>query len=288
MGRLRDSIEESQTWLQERLLAAANPVFFRLRRSIGFRRRGYAESPAEGPAPHPSMRAWLDGPAARELIRAHALEPLVEKLSRESFAAVCRFTSLLRETLDATDIDAIRPNEDGSLPALDIGAKNFEVAPAIHAVLTRLSGSPVAPTLTGIEIDAYRVYRSLHSRHDAACYYLSLLPGGLARHRFVAGDLLHHEGRYRFISWSKPFLDSYPLLRFGLPTRLLRPEEMLRHALSLLDDDGICVILNQNQMESDQQRALLDRLGAGYRSCEPHDPAGGAEGRAFAHVVRKA
>ena len=329
MGRLRDAIDGGRDWAEERLLEAANPLFFSLRRRIAFRRRGYRESPERGGPPDGPIAAWMTGDDASRLIARYRLDRFRPRLMQTTFAAVCRHASILDQAFGGDPrrvLTAVAPGSDDvaaldvsaldvsaldvsaldvsaldvsaldvsaldvaalDVAALDIGAKNFEHAPAIHAVLScAIERRAAVVRLTGVEVDAYRVYRSLHSRHDAATYYLSLLDGGLDRHRYIAGDFLAHTDRYRVVTWSKPFLDPYPLLVWGLPSRLLRPRDMLEHMIGRLEPGGVGVILNQNDEEDDVQRALLDEVGAAYESRAIFDPARPSI-PAYAHVVRR-
>lgn len=281
--RLADAWEDARVWAECCLLGAANPVFFALRRRLAFGRRGYSESPGDAtPVPH-GVRLWLDSGRARELSDRYDLDAVRARLSPAAHAAVLEFADLLDAIL-ATGAVRSPPSREGRerVEALDVGSKNFEAAPALDRVLGAWLGAPVR--LTGLEVDAHRVYRSFHSREDVARYYLSLLePAG---HRYVAGDFLEHPDRYDVVTWFKPFLTPYAHLRWGLPRRLLRPSPMARHLVERLRPGGVAIVVNQTRHEADLQRALLRSADADFESFELEDVIRRTDEPAQVHVVR--
>lgn len=312
--RIKDAVEDGQVWLESRMLTAANPLFFMLRRKVAFGRSGYAEGPHSDSQPTPDFAKWMTSPAAAQLIHRYELEDFRARMSPGSFASMVRFSDLLSGALDgarhgtsetgnsqtgnsgaAAAIEALRiddPSEEHQpgtasepLRVLDIGSKNFEAAPAIHRVLRRETGGrPVR--LTGIEIDAHRVYRSLHSRADVARYYLSLIPEPRPGHRYLAADFLTHTDSYDVITWFKPFLTDYAHLRWGLPAHLLRPEPMIRHLLDRLSPNGLAIIVNQNDHEAEIQRGLLSNAGATFTSTIQPDASQPSDRPVHVHIVR--
>lgn len=283
MERLIERFEDGRAWLESRLLGATNPLFYRLRGALAFRRAGYREDRCAGLPVDEPLATWVNGDEARRASDDHALRRFAEGLAPATWAASVRVAHLLASILDRVGMARLAC---AAPRALDIGSRNFDYAPGLFALLERRAQSPAQPALTGIEIDAFRVYRTLHSRHDVACYYLSQLPGGERRHRFIAGDLLDHTERYDFITWFKPFLTPYPILRFGLPGRLLQPERLLRHMLARLSPGGVAIIVNQNEYEDAKQRGLLTAAGARCESFVIADPARPIDHPAFAHVLR--
>lgn len=303
--RLRETLEDGQVWLESRALTAANPLFFALRRRLAFRRRGYAESPRSDARPAPEVAAWMGSPRALDVSTRFELGDFRERLSPATYATVHQFADLLDAIFDQVRalgmaIAPAGPDDtphtggpgeatgDGGPPlrALDIGSKNFDAAPAIHRVLRRETGGLRPICLTGIEIDAHRVYRSLHSRKDVADYYLSLITEPEAPHRFLAADYLGHADRYHVVTWFKPFLTPYAHLRWGLPARLLRPEAMTRHLLSGLVEGGVAIIVNQNHHEAKIQRDLLNAAGASFHSLTLAEVSRRTDEPAHVHLVR--
>lgn len=225
-----------------------NPLSFALRRALRFRRRGYHEGPLELDSLSPSLRAQLTSPRARELEARYGLAAYRHRLAHAAYTKSLFALDVLDRVPEFAPRDAVR--------LLDIGAKNFEAAPGLHGFAARRSYA--FPSVTGVEIDAYPIYRNLYSRADAAHYYLSLLPG---EHRYLAGDIRAHTGQYDLITWFFPFLTPSPLLWWGLPGRYLAPEANFRHVLDLLAPGGTLVTVNYPNEEADIQRELF--AGAG-------------------------
>lgn len=135
---------------------------------------------------------------------------------------------------------------------LDIGSKNWFYATGQHQFFKHNSFEKEI-MLTGIEIDAYRVYSSFFSRYDSAQNNIKNLKKTL----YIAGDLLTHFNKYDYITWFFPFLTKEPLLNWGLPLELYKPEQMLLHAYNLLNKDGTMIIMNQGEEEYQIQKTLL-------------------------------
>lgn len=269
--------------------SAANALFFRLRQFLGFRRGGYKEHPDRPWALPGRAQAALDGQRAADLAGRLGLERYRQSLDRETFLAVLFFSDLLDQGLRHSTLLGGLPAE---LEILDLGSKNFAAAPALHSVFQAASLPPGAVprrvSVTGIEIDAFRVTRDGHSRADKAAYYLGLLPPsrGIRPHRFLAQDLAEHRETYDLVTWFRPFLDSFPLLRWGLPLSLLRPEELFRHALGLVRPGGRLLILNQTAEEAAGQAALIAAAGWPKEYFEFPLEFGLTQTRAFLHILR--
>lgn len=302
---MKQGFESIRTGIEMGLLAVLNPIFFRLRSAIRFRRSGYAEEPEPLEEVSEDLRESLTSPRADQLRERYDLGRFEPKLRRESFLSVLYFADLLDSIFESSRLlgETRRPNTDGRGPEnylriLDIGSKNFECAPAMVSVAGRRLGHGQAGgvTLTGIELDAFRIYRNFHSRADVG-HYFSGLAGeanqqgskSLTRsHQYIAGDLLEHEGAYDLITWFHPFLNAYPLLHWGLPKGRLRPGELFDHALGLLAPGGRCVILNQEEHERDTQRALLEAKGAEFEAFEITLAFRGEERTGYVFVLSRA
>lgn len=225
-----------------------NPFTFAVRNALRFRRAGYREGPLDLASLSPSLRADLTSPRARALEARFGLGAYKPRLGHAAYTKSLFALDVLERIPALAPVDSLR--------LLDIGAKNFEAAPGLHGFASRLSYA--FPSLTGVEIDAYPIYRNLYSRADAAHYYLSLLPG---EHRYVAGDIRTHAGQYDLIAWFFPFLTPSPLLWWGLPRRYLAPEANFRHVLGLLAPGGTLVTVNYPNEEADIQRELFCDAG---------------------------
>ena len=136
---------------------------------------------------------------------------------------------------------------------LDVGCKSGATLPGLQAW---------AAGWDGIELDAHRRYWSGHTRRAVGEAVAATLPGS----RYLAGDVCGLSGRYQRITWFLPFLFSEPLEAWGLPLRYLAPEKTLAHVLSLLEEGGFLLILNQGEAEAEEQGRLLQEAGAASAS----------------------
>ncbi len=254
------------------LLAVFNPVFFRLRNAVRFRRSGYSER-REHP---PQERLELDVAARAGIL------PLANGLSEWSWRANLHVYDLLSAILDRTP-----PAKSKGASVLDVGSKNFEYAPGLLGALRGRFEGPVM--LTGIELDAYRVYRGMHSRFDAAEYFLDLsatLFRDSPRGRYLAGNVLRHRETYDLITWFSPFLTPFPHLRWGLSRSSLEPRATLEHVLSLLRPGGMLIVVNQEPDESTIQRELFAASGVTAESFSLSSRFPRKHDTCYAHVAR--
>lgn len=274
-------------WLQE-AHSAWNGGFFYLRQRIKFRRGGYREEPGRRADLPPHLQSALDGPRSRELETELQLDRFRDGLSDETYVVTLFFADLLEQTFRQGSFFAALPP---AIDILDVGSKNFESAPALFAAMSQCGRSPGTPPrtvrLTGIEIDAFRVTRDLFSRADKAAYYLNLLPSPAGPHRFIPGDLLEHYETYDLVTWFRPFLHPFPLLRWGLPLGLLQPERLLAHTCELVRPGGVLLILNQTAEESSQQEQLTANLAWPRETLEFPLSFGRTQTRAFLRLFQR-
>ena len=252
-----------------RIEDALNSAGFGLRQRVAFRRPGYREGSTD-----PDRLAALPSAfPARE-----RLTDLAPRVGDATFDAVVFFVELL--TVSLARADRTLP---GATDVLDVGAKNFESALGIHAALAALGHDA---RLTGSEVDAFRVYDTLHSRCDAAEYYLSLLPScARGPHRYLPGDVLRLQESFDLVTWIHPFLSVRPLLAWGLPKRLLMPERMLDHVFDRVRPGGLLLIVNQEEYEARIQGALLDARGLARQSFVHELAHSRRQPQAFIHLV---
>jgi len=144
------------------------------------------------------------------------------------------FAAEIQAYLSGYDWQRVLPPEKGALRVLDVGARNFAAAPALHALF---SGLGYTPRIDGIEIDAYRRLLNLRTRADYGHFYAAQIPGA----RFHAQDFLEWKTPAEVICLLNPFVTLNPLLLWGLPRRHFRPEATFAHAASLLPKGGILV-----------------------------------------------
>lgn len=287
-------IGDIPAWLKMQALACANPLFFALRNRVAFRRAGYEEDPSDERGLTAATRPMLASARATQLTERYALESIRLRITPLTFLNAIHYIDILDQLFaKMPELRDALPGEDSvPIDVLDIGAKNFESALALGPVFRSArvgAGERGEVRLTGVEIDAYRVYRSRHSRADVAIYYLSLVerPESGSPHRFLPEDLLGHEGAYDAITWFHPFLDAYPLLHWGLPRWKLQPEAMFDKMMALLKPGGVAIVVNQEPKEKEMQTEMMERMGVAFESFDIELSFAREKKVAYAHVIRK-
>lgn len=144
---------------------------------------------------------------------------------------------------------------------LDIGSKNWYYA---HALYKFFQHKYEDVELTGIEIDANRLYTDFYSRKDYANFYIK----NLNKTRYLHQDFLKHNEKYDVITIFLPFVTPEPHIRWGLPLNKFKPEHFLAHSLNLLNEKGIIIIMNQGEKEAIIQTDLLKRTNANFKAAE--------------------
>ena len=142
---------------------------------------------------------------------------------------------------------------------IDVGSKTFFYAEPMYQYFKQKNQSFA---LTGIEIDGYRRYENGHTRCDYADYYTK----HLTNCRYVIDDFLNLQRKADVITFFLPFVTIDPLVNWGLPKQNFTPQKLLSHAHACLNNEGIMLIVNQDEEE---QRALfgyLDQLNLPYQN----------------------
>ena len=139
------------------------------------------------------------------------------------------------------------------ISVLDIGSKNWNYAGSEYVFFKHFSEGL---SLNGIELDAWRVCTNLYSRYEIAKFYTK----DLENTNYIAGDFMTHNRQYDYIIWFLPFITEYPHIRWGLPLKYFKPEEMLKHAIELLNEGGELLIINQGENEYNIQKELYKGL----------------------------
>jgi hypothetical protein len=134
---------------------------------------------------------------------------------------------------------------------LDVGAKNWAYSDALAAFIRENQVGTFR--LDGIELDPHRRYLNFQTRRQAALAHSQILPNTT----YHEGDVLQWTQPVRIISHFLPFVFREPHLAWGLPLSHFKPEAILMHELSLLEPDGLLLIVNQGEAEAEAQQALL-------------------------------
>ncbi|MDD3149623.1 MAG: hypothetical protein PHV68_02220 [Candidatus Gastranaerophilales bacterium] len=142
---------------------------------------------------------------------------------------------------------------ENTVKLLDIGSKNWFYAQGEYHFFKHFYKNM---TLTGVELDAYRIYTDLHSRKDYADFYIK----NLENTNYIVDNLMNINEQYDYIVWILPFIIKEPLLYWGLPLKYFQPEKLLTKAYNLLNKNGQMLIINQGKSEYDEQIKLLNKF----------------------------
>ena len=226
-----------------------NELDFRLRNLIRLKR---------GPAPlRAEAKDGLFGPeGAREagrLVRTYGLQQWEAESGRTDFAASLFYTAMIERALRECGVRL-----PARLRVLDAGAGDWFYVRPLLGLLRRFGmGALREVALDGVELDAWALYRGFRSRHDWAEGYVGAERGA----RYIAGDLRSYQQPVDLALMLFPFLFDTDLLRWGLPRRYLKPEEVLAHVWSLVRPGGALLVANLGEAEREQQRHLLREAG---------------------------
>ncbi len=221
-----------------------NNIDFFLRSLITISRKNYCEKPAD-------INKLFDNKEQRclynELEKRYDLGSF-KKLNEVNFLTNLNFLDIFEKH--------IMP-EEKTLSVLDIGSKNWNYAASEYVFFKSFTNKL---RLRGIELDAYRLCTNLYNRYEIAKFYTK----DLEDTEYIPDNLMNHTEKYDYIIWILPFITEYPLLRWGLPLKYFKPEEMLEHAYSLLNNNGELLIINQGEDEYQIQTELNKKLNLCY------------------------
>ena len=133
---------------------------------------------------------------------------------------------------------------------LDVGSKNFYYAAVLQAALC-------PKTLTGLELEGYRIYPNLHSRHDYAMAYIRDLPDT----RFVVGDVREYREPAELITCFYPFVFADTHVAWYLPLRVFDPPGQFAAMARLLKPGGQLLLCNQGEEEAEAAAQFAKQAG---------------------------
>lgn len=132
----------------------------------------------------------------------------------------------------------------------DVGASNFWYARALHAFF-------VPSSLTGVEVEGYRIYYNGYSRWDYAQGYVQNLP----QTTFVIADYAQYEQPAdTIVSWY-PFVTPAPVLAWRMPLAFLAPQALFARIAMNLNPSGVFVMVNQGPEEAEVAAGLCRQAG---------------------------
>lgn len=127
--------------------------------------------------------------------------------------------------------------------AVDVGAKNFSLAPVIDEAFKR---QKCEVEIHGIEVDAYRRLRDGYTRADYGRYFAKRA----RRAAYHPINFLSFQQSCDFAFLLHPFVSKEPLLAWGLPIQYLQPEKIFEHAFSILSSrKGVLILSHPSEDE---------------------------------------
>lgn len=221
----------------ETLHSKRNRLFFRMRNSLAFRRKGYQETGDQNP-----ILSDLELVMEQKFGFAHLRPFLKSAVYKKNLATLW--------ILDQMQVSSHLPV--GNLRILEPGCQDFSRLQAIRAYFKRWGR---VAKISGLEIDPYPILSNLHSRSDIAHYYLSL-PGGNPSDSFGAGDFFQHLDPCQAIFAFYPFVSEHPALAWGLPAEVGNAHAWARSIAANLTDDGIALVVHQGKWEEEEFDAV--------------------------------
>ena len=150
-----------------------------------------------------------------------------------------------------------RFEEEDSIRVVDIGARNFALAPVIENLFETYGFDS---EIHGIELDAYRRLVNFRTRKNYGDFYASKIRNG----EYRVMDFLDWQTPFHFAFLLNPFVTELPVLAWGLPLSKLKPEDIFSHLYGLLKpENGLALISSPSEDEFEIVKRLS--LETGFR-----------------------
>lgn len=215
------------------LRSLTNGILFKLRSRVAWSRAGYREKPAGSLA---NLNVWQEMRLV-DLKKKYAAR-FEEFFNRDHALENYHYLHLL-DVSPSTKTGGHRgPPLRGEGNCLDLGSKNFCYSHALHVYFK-------PKNLTGIEIDAYKIYEDFFSRHDYAEYFIKSLKKTI----YLPMDFLSYSVIHDVITCFYPFVFIEPLLAWTLPESHFVPDQFFKHVNKCLAKNGFFVMVNQGDEE---------------------------------------
>jgi len=200
----------------------------------------------------PDLAEEADSSAKHFLDKYH-LQSLYENSTKESYLYNLYYLELLERAFEQVPFEFPE-----SIFAVDLGASSWFYVQSLYGFLKYWhSPSGRQVTLTGYEIDPYRIYSNLHSRYDHALTNIQGLHGVEYIPRKFAALPEHFDLTFMFF----PFIFMKDHLEWGLPSNQYDPGELLKIAIDSTKPSGGLILLNQSIEENKAQVDLLKIFG---------------------------
>lgn len=222
------------------LESLVNLPFFHLRNALKLTRRNYSQTPCRD----------LQMDSQETLKRIKALKSRYDVAFEKHLAQSDAFENyhVLDVLTQAREVLGFEPKP--GLILADAGCKNFYYARALAAFFK-------PALLTGIEVDAYKLYRDFHTRFSYAEFYLR----DLTECRYRAMDFLKFQEPLDGLTMLLPFVTPYPLVKWTLPLSLFKPKPFFAHAFALVKPGGWLFMMNQSEDEEAAAHKLAETAG---------------------------
>jgi hypothetical protein len=201
---------------------------------------------------------------AARLLEDYHLQPLAASSTPGMYRENLFYLDML-----ATALERSSASLPDSLTVADIGPSHWFYVQALFALL-RWWRCPKGRdlSLTGYEVDAYRIYSDLHSRYDYAQAHIRNLSGVT----YLPQAFTRQPALLDLVLMLFPFVFEPDHLRWGLPAALFEPERLLADAWSSIKPGGVLIIVNQGFQEHQAQQARLAACGILPRAAYRQDP----------------
>ena len=121
----------------------------------------------------------------------------------------------------------------------DVGCANFWYARTLHGFFR-------PTTLTGVDVEGFRLYPTGYSRYDAAHGYLA----GIPQASFVIANYCEVKDTADVITAWFPFVTPSPVLAWRLPLTVFSPERLFDRIVRNLTPRGLFFMVNQGTDEA--------------------------------------
>ncbi len=237
-----------------------NAIAFRLRRRLRLPRREYrfvAEPKGTLFDFLPVDEAGAAWHREAELRTKFDLEAMRASSSRADYREVLYHLDVLDRLGPMPTLDAAS-DPSHALVAVDVGSKDFRYALALERWLGRSFARGVE--LTGVELDAYGVYRSFHTRRDRAEAHCRAIGPHV---RYVVSDFLTYETvPSDVVTVFFPFVLPYAITAWGLPLTCFAPVRLFERCAEALRRGGLLVVANHTSEERDRTVEIVTNLRA--------------------------
>jgi hypothetical protein len=222
-----------------KLRSAIHRVFFELRQRRKWSRQDYREEPVEK----------IDGLSFLALQRLAALSEKYGVRFESLFAREAALENYFTLDLLAQAQERLGFHPQGGVLA-DIGSRSFAYATALQTFFQ-------PKQVSGVELDAFPLFETLHTRYSHAQFYIKNLPSA----RYLALDFLDFKESCNGLTLFYPFVTEQAHVAWRLPLKRFRPTTFFAHAATVLKPGGWLFMVNHGQDERRISSALAAQAG---------------------------